>query len=268
MKYVFISIAALAACIAAGFLLTKLIWRKGKQSGKKMMLRSILLGMAAAAVTAGVYLSVYYHADPECETCLISSDSVNVEEIRSGYFFDGKGTEQALIFYPGAKVDTKAYAPLMYEIAENGTDCFLIKMPAHMAVLGINKAEAVMNEYSYDSWYLSGHSLGGTAASLFAVNHPEKVDGLILLASYPTKEISDSIGLLSVYGENDGCLEKEVYEENKKFWPSDSAEYVIEGGNHADFGLYGAQRGDGQAEITPEEQIRETADQILTFTGN
>jgi len=42
-------------------------------------------------------------------------------------------------------------------------------------------------------------------------------------------------------------------------------EEEIEGGNHAQFGNYGAQKGDGAASISAEEQQNFTADQIDIF---
>ena len=40
---------------------------------------------------------------------------------------------------------------------------------------------------------------------------------------------------------------------------------VIEGGNHAGFGHYGPQAGDGVASIDREEQQRQTAETVLAF---
>ena len=77
------------------------------------------------------------------------SSEVSVEKFDKGWFFDGAGEEKALIFYPGAKVATEAYAPLMYQLAESGIDCFLVDMPFHMAFFGMNRAEEIMQEYNY-----------------------------------------------------------------------------------------------------------------------
>jgi hypothetical protein len=160
-------------------------------------------------------------------------------------------------------VEAEAYAPLMRRIAEKGTDCFLVKMPLNMAVLGWQKAEKIMNAYDYDSWYLAGHSLGGSAAALYASKYPEQIEGLIMLAAYPTKKIDDDIAYLSIYGSEDGCLEREVYESDRQYWPEDAEEHVIENGNHAGFGSYGKQKGDGDAMISSAEQQTETAEQII-----
>ena len=60
---------------------------------------------------------------------------VTVTKMNSGWLFDGAGDDQAMIFYPGAKVDSMAYAPLMWELAEEGLDCYLVDMPFHRKLL-------------------------------------------------------------------------------------------------------------------------------------
>ena len=65
--------------------------------------------------------------------------------------------------------------------------------------------------------------------------------------------------LLSVRGSEDGVLDLSRVAEGARYAPRDCREYVIEGGNHAGFGNYGAQRGDGIAAVSPEEQQRQTA---------
>ena len=41
-----------------------------------------------------------------------------------------------------------------------------------------------------------------------------------------------------------------------------------EGGNHAQFGYYGEQRGDGIATITHEQQLEATTSAIASFLSN
>lgn len=67
---------------------------------------------------------------------LKSTSTVKVESIDGGIFWDGAGTNQALIFYPGAKVEYTAYVPLLHQIAEQGIDIFLVKMPGSYAQFG------------------------------------------------------------------------------------------------------------------------------------
>ena len=91
-------------------------------------------------------------------------------------------------------------------------------------------------------------------------------EGLVLLASYSTVDLTDNAAkVLSVYGSRDGVLNMENYSENQSNLPKDTTEIVLEGGNHAQLGAYGAQDGDGTADISADEQLEITADAILKF---
>lgn len=223
-----------------------------------------------AGISIG-YVNNYYHSIG-VEAYLESTSEVTIQTIKSGWFFDGSGTEQAIIFYPGAKVETNAYAPLMHQLAERGIDCFLVKMPCNLAILGINKADQIMEDYDYDSWYLAGHSLGGAMAASYAAKSSDKLDGLIFLAAYSTGSLEDtSLSVLSIYGSEDQVVNMEKIEAGRELMPDTYKEICIEGGNHALFGSYGAQKGDGAASITGKEQIDQTTlaiTQMLSFTTN
>ena len=205
-----------------------------------------------------------YYKEENVQEYLQTKDSVSVTEMPEGLYLDGPGNETALIFYPGAKVEYTAYLPLLSELADQGIDCFLIKMPCNLAFFGQNKAKKIMDSYEYDHWYLSGHSLGGAMAASYASGHLESLNGLVLLAAYPTKSLkSDSFSVLSLYGSEDGVLNMEKMEEGKAYMPVDYAEVCIEGGNHAQFGNYGEQKGDHAADISREEQQAQTVEAIL-----
>ena len=110
-------------------------------------------------------------------------------------------------------------------------------------------------------------------AAAYASKHKEVFEGLILLAAFSTHDISDSgLRVLSIYGSNDGVLNMDHYNKNKKNLPAQSdqkglTEIVIDGGNHAQFSSYGTQKGDGKANITSEEQQEQTAAAIAVWVG-
>ena len=99
-------------------------------------------------------------------------------------------------------------------------------------------------------------------ATSFAAEHQEDLDGVVLLAAYPTDELE--IPVLSIYGSEDGVLNKEKYNDSIGL-SQNLTEIVIKGGNHAQFGNYGDQSGDGEAQISKEDQWDETARQIEEF---
>ena len=169
-----------------------------------------------------------------------------------------------MIFYPGAKVEYTAYVPLFFELAEQGVDCFLVEMPCNLAILGQNKAAGILKDYDYNQWYMAGHSLGGAMAASFSSEHLDEVDGLILLAAYPTKSlVKEDFTVVSVYGSEDRVVNMEKLEAGREYMPEDYTEICIDGGNHAWFGNYGKQDGDGAATISREEQQAQTVKAIL-----
>ena len=231
------------------------------------------IGMAVFIVFAVLfalfffYTENYYHADRTAVMMLRTDEYASVTSSQTGLLFDGPGEEDLLIFYPGAKVQETAYAPLLRQIAEEGMDVFLVRMPARLAFFGSNKADEALQETAdYANVYIGGHSLGGAMAANYAAEHAESLDGVILLAAYSTKPLPDNLPVLSVYGTEDGVLNRANYEKNLANVPN-LQEVVIEGGNHAQFGSYGEQRGDGEASIDPGRQWNETAEAILEFAG-
>ena len=124
-----------------------------------------------------------------------------------------------------------------------------------------------MAAYPYEHYYLAGHSLGGLVAADYAGEHPQAAEGVFLLAGYPNQDITAfTAPVIFIYGDCDGVLRREKLEESAALVSEATATYIIEGGNHSGFGAYGLQKGDGEAAITMEEQCRETAEIILSFT--
>ena len=268
MKYAIISTAALIAVFGLSFLIFGLVRKKLKN--KPPMAVHILISTGTAILVLGIsgfiYLNIHYPAQEEAVAVFAGSNNPKVTKIDGGYMIDGSGNDTALIFYPGAKVDSEAYLPLMKKIADGGIDCFLLSPPMRLAILDPNGADRIIENYNYKTWILSGHSMGGLTASGYASGH-EKVDGVVLLAAYPNSPLPGSTALLSVYGTEDKVLERPVYEENKKYFPNGYKEKVIDGGNHAQFGSYGEQSGDGEAKISRDEQQAQTARAVLECAG-
>ena len=237
---------------------------------KQMPLRRKFL-LAAAAVlllaglACGLYVNDYYHADRlALNTIEQPADGITVSRQDGQITFAPENPRAGLIFYPGGKVQYEAYAPLMEACARQGFFCVLLHMPGNLAVLDMDAAEGVPEQYpEIDAWYIGGHSLGGSMAASYLSSHTEEFEGLVLLAAYSTSDLSGSgLQVLSVYGSEDRVLNMDSYEKYRENLPADFTEVVIPGGCHAYFGCYGAQKGDGTPGITNEEQIRRTAEAI------
>lgn len=166
-------------------------------------------------------------------------------------------SEVGLIFYPGAKVEAEAYLPLLNRLREAGVTVALMELPFRLAFFAPNAADqpiAQLPEIAH--WYISGHSLGGAFASNYAANHPEAVDGVILLAANLYGGYDAQKALL-IYGTQDSLAEKLL---------GDAVHTApIQGGNHAQFGNYGLQPGDAEALIPREDQQDQAAQAMLAF---
>ena len=137
----------------------------------------------------------------------------------------------------------------------------------NLAVLDMNAANGIPEQYpQVERWYIGGHSLGGSMAASHAAKNTDRYEGLVLLASYSTADLSTSgLDVISLYGSEDGVLNMDKYAEYKANLPADMEEHVIDGGCHAGFGSYGAQEGDGVPSITAEEQTDVTVQLLTAF---
>ena len=235
---------------------------------RKILIISISI-VAALAIIFGacaIYLGDYYRADEGSIAVFAPEDNVSVSTIDGGnVVFEPQNATVGFIFYPGGKVEANAYQPLMAELAREGVLCVLVEMPFNLAVFDINAADGIQEQYpQIEDWYIGGHSLGGSMAASYLADHTDEYDGLILLGSYSTADLSDAdLDVLSIYGSEDKVLNREKYDENKSNLPDGFCEVVIEGGCHAYFGMYGAQDGDGTPTISNHEQIRLTVESII-----
>jgi hypothetical protein len=192
------------------------------------------------------------------------------ESVRGWTVFEPAGAPIAgFVFYPGGLVDARAYAPLMQRLADGGVLAVIVPMPLELAVFGIGRAAAVIEAFpQVGTWVIGGHSLGGAMAAEFVAGAPTAVDGIAFLASFPAESTDLSalpIRAVSTYGTENGLTPPEGFEASMVRLPPGSELVVIEGGNHAGFGHYGPQAGDGTATIDREEQQRQTAATLLAF---
>jgi len=203
------------------------------------------------------WASDYYHAD---ETAMAIMQEDQEIEIVNNFTILSPDEESnvGFIFYPGAKVEAIAYLPILKEI-ETKCDitCILVEMPLNLAIFNQNAADDVMKKFTeIKKWYIGGHSLGGAMASNYASKHPDKIEGLILMGAYVYGDYPPEKAL-TVYGSFNLDVEENIdYTDNI---------IKIEGGNHAQFGNYGKQKGDIDATITAQEQQNITVEAIVDF---
>lgn len=194
---------------------------------------------------------------------LESDQIVSVQDDNDWLVFSPQGSQPGtgFIFYPGGRVDYQAYALHASQIARAGYTVVVVRMPLNFAFLGLNKAEAVIQNFpNIETWAVGGHSLGGAMAAEFAFENPSRVQGLVLWAAYPadnTDLTNANLNVLSISASNDGLATPVEIQESRQRLPETTEFIEIQGGNHAGFGWYGVQSGDSALEIEKSDQMEQ-----------
>lgn len=239
----------------------------------KFKFRYVLIGLAAILLLAvgGFVVWAANPLGPE-EQALDALESDELVSASKGEIIVFKPTdidpETGLIFYPGGRVDYRSYAPALREIAADGYLVVLVPAPLNLMVFAPDKADDVISQYPHIAhWAVGGHSLGGAMAAQYAGGHVDKVEGLVLWASYPASnnDLSESgLKVLSIYGTLDmGGMQP--FDDSRALLPADTTWLVIEGGNHAQFGDYGFQPGDNPATISAADQQAQVVSATVEF---
>lgn len=232
-----------------------------KNKSPKKVLKIIIICMLvlSTAVFAEFYMYTldYYGADHDA-VAINAYDGVQISYDGNLTIFNSSNeSDTGLIFYPGGKVEHIAYAPLLQKLSQNGVTCVLVEMPFNLALFGANSADTIYDKLPQISrWYIGGHSLGGAMASVYVKDNIEEVSGLILLGAYPSND--EKLPTLAIYGSED-----RIVNWDKLSCVDNKAE--IRGGNHANFGNYGNQAGDGAATIARDAQQDECVRLIVDF---
>lgn len=224
-------------------------------------------------IIGGVFAWVNNTYKPSQELLsLVSQD--DYQKVGDFYVFDPKiePNGDGIVLYPGALVEPLSYAYYADELSEQGYLVAIAEVPLNLSIMDNEKASQFIEQHDeINSWYVGGHSMGGVSATIYAKNHQDKVDGVILLGSYPSESTDLSqtdLNVLSIYAENDGLSTIKKIEDKASNLPSETTYVEIEGGNHAQFGMYGEQSGDGKATISTLIQQNEIINNTLYFLSH
>jgi len=233
---------------------------------KRFKKRYILFG--GLVVLLALPLSTYIVSYPPEQEARVSFQRATIGQ---GYF----GYEQAdprlgIIYYPGGLVNPIAYATFAENLALHvQASVFVIQPLFNLAITNIQAAQQVITAYpNLTTWIVGGHSLGGSTAAFFAAEQMNQVAGLFFLASYTTEQANfdeSFLPIMSIIGSGDTVLNMDTYVASKRYWSQSVTEIIIEGGNHAQFGHYGPQRGDGVATISVEDQQSQVLSALQTW---
>ena len=245
---------------------------KGRKFVRRIRTVLILLAVVVLLLAIGFefYVSDYYHANDAAVSCTTDADySINVNDTDNVIEVGSADSRYGIVFYPGGKVEPKAYIPLACKFAQRGVFCVIAKMPFNLAVLNINVANDIIQAHpNIQTWWVGGHSLGGSMAAQYAGNNADKIDGVALLAAYSTSDLTKlGLKVQVVYGSNDEVVNKEKLKDTIS-QIGEACSLEIEGGNHAGFGDYGLQDGDGVATISSDEQQEQAVIAIVNALTN
>ena len=237
----------------------------------------------AASLLGVVALTAAFYFKPlpalEDKGLLLSDASVLVEAGPGGLSFSPTGASPSgavkvtgIVFYCGARVSPEAYAYLARACALAGYTAVLPSMPLNFAILDPSRASSVAADHPEVSrWVIAGHSLGGAAAASYVSRNAQAeaaiaVGGLLLFASYPGRGAdlsTKSLTVVTVCASRDPLASPDKIAAAGIRLPAASRYVEIAGGNHAQFGEYGPQRGDGIAEIPGPTQRKAAVEEAL-----
>jgi len=229
---------------------------------KTQRLLALILGGALALGAVVTGLGLYFLRPLSAEPLAVEALKGGIER-PYGYLLTPKAPQALLALYPGARVDPRAYAPLLAPLAEEGYAVALLKVPAGIALLGKERGLEAARDFPGLPLVLGGHSLGGVVAAEVAAREGLP---LFLFASYPETDLSGlSLPTLALYGTEDGLLPPEKAKALARRLPKGARVVFIPGLNHAGFGAYGIQKGDHKAQRPREVLWNEIREEVRLF---
>ena len=239
------------------------------RSVRRRRIRAIGIGALASLLLVMIGFTLWasspYRGDRSATLEVFRNGDVAVSTVDEGILMEPAGDAIAvpessvgLVYVPGARVDAYAYLyQLSGVVEEHGVTVLITRPTLNLAFFDPRELDEFTTAApAVDRWYLGGHSLGGVRACLMAPG--AEAEGLVLFGSYCANDVSESeLSVLSIAAENDLLTERETIEAAAPLLPVDARFVVIEGANHAAFGDYGPQSGDGERTITREQMRTE-----------
>ena len=236
-----------------------------------------------AFVVFTAWCLIAYRASADGRAAAVGDASVHVERTATGWNFIPRAQAPqpvGLLFFSGALVDPRAYAPLARHLAQTGTPVAVIALPRRGAFGGaeggevLARADQAMRGFAgVRCWVVGGHSRGGEVASRMAARGLPPVAGLFLAGTSHPRDIDLSglhLPVTKLVASNDGLASPERNARNRRRLPASTHWVMLEGGNHSQFGAYGFQPGDRFATLPRQQQaalIQREARALLDHAG-
>jgi len=236
----------------------------------KKILKRTIISLAVLIVLFFIALTIYasnpYQPLPDMQTNIdeLNTDDIDTVEKYDYISFTVSDPLGNILFIPGGLVNPHSYDYLAINLALEGYNVTVYKPFYDLAILTPKWASKFLDSDLEN--IVIGHSLGGVVASMIASNN-DLVSEVILMGSYPIKDISDK-DVLIITAEHDIQMDQETFDNSLQYVNDQYILYDILGGNHAQFGWYGPQKGDGEADISTLEQQNLVLQKIIEFLNN
>ena len=225
------------------------------------VIRRILLWIAVALIAALVAFVLWAENPMTAEAGPLAS--VSYADHPDGVVLtptQPNGT--GLVFIAGARVEPQAYAAKLEGLVDAGVTVVIARPTLNFAIFEYRPLSVFESlAPDVDEWFVGGHSLGGVKACQYA----SETAGLILFGSYCASDVSRPV--LSISATNDGLSTPTKIEDAAHYLPKNAQFVEIDGGNHAQFGDYGVQPGDGDSTISDEEFTEQLTSAVLDFVS-
>jgi hypothetical protein len=214
-------------------------------------------------VALNMYAETSYESLEAMDTAIgeLALTNVEIAETNTTIMYTVANPIMNIIFVPGGLVEADSYTYLAAQLALNGYNVTISKAKFNLAIFQPNKPNRYIDKDLEN--VIIGHSLGGVVSTMAASGNDD-IDKVILMGSYAIKDITDKDTLI-ISAEHDIAMDEERFNDALQYVNSDVTLFTIEGGNHAQFGWYGPQKGDGTAEISTITQQNIIVTQILDF---
>lgn len=189
----------------------------------------------------------------------ISLMGYNAPVLQNGYWtLNSTGASNAVVFFPGAKIDSRAYIPLMDRVRNAGYDVHIVIAAmgsAGTAPETMDRFNRVLAEHGpYEKISVMGHSAGGTGAYNALLLNKPNVKGLFSVAGGTGSLLGRTEKMGLIYGTLDGLFGGNAAGQIAKM-PADTVVTLIPGGNHHQDASYDfLDFGDNLATICREAQ--------------
>lgn len=240
---------------------------------KRLLVWALAVGVVAATIGLAWAATPLEPRSGSVEA-VTDDGNVTVDQQRGGYVISPDREEPAsvgIVFYPGGHVDPSAYVPVFAPyVAETGVRVYVPKMPLSLAVLDPDRAAAYRTKApEIRTWYVGGHSLGGTMACRYASNNADQLDGVVLFGSYCDRTLNETgLSTLQVLGSRDGIVTSAEATASDSNLPQNATIVTIDGANHTQFGSYTGQEGDLTANISYDVAHQRIRDVLWAWTAD